>query len=482
MRRLGTHLTTISIAAALLFPVSAPARGQDQQEQEEGKPKPAGQAFPSVGNLDENPNEDRDASGLRPDNRPLTGVQYSTLGAPEIRHSYWAAGFQSSNTLRSTTLDQATRSGWNSTSYLVGNVSLRHAWGNAELSLNYSGGGYFSTDHSQGSGYLQLFGAVQTFQWRRWQLSLLDEFSYLPQSLFGFGVGSGIYVPGIGGSLAPALPGLQNNYQPNQSIFTSFGRRYSNSFVTEALYALSRRSSIDVAGSRGTLRFLGAGNFDSDDTILSVGYNYAISRKDTVGLLYRFTAYRYPANPQALNDHAVHAAYGRKITGRLALQLYLGPEFATFHVPIAAARSHTGMSWGASLSHSSGSNNLSLTYSHGLANGSGIQIGSRADQLETGLARQVSRYWQASTNFGYARNKGLGSSGASSTSQALNSYYFGIGLRRPVGRDSSLLFGYSAQIQTSNQPVCAAGTCSTSYAQHQITVGFSWHTSPIVLR
>jgi hypothetical protein len=348
--------------------------------------------------------------------------------------------------------------------------------------LNYSGGGYFSTDRGEGNGFLQLGGISQTFRGRKWQLTFLDEFSYLPQSFFGFGVGSGISLPGIGGSLAPALPGLQTNYQPSQSVFTSLGARYSNAFVTQAIYAVSRRGSIDFIGSRGTLRFVEPGNFDSDDTIFSIGYSYAVTRKDTVGVLYRYTSYQFPGNPQAFGDHVAHFAYGRTITGRLGLQLFVGPETTTFRLPIDGKDRHVGMSWGAALNRAAGINNLAFTYTHGLANGSGVQVGSRTDQVEASVTRQVSRNWQLSGNVGVARNGSLGTSAASFGSQDFDSYYFGVGLRRPVGRNASLLLGYSAQIQTSSQPICAAGFCSDSYTQHQITLGFSWHTSPFILR
>ena len=81
----------------------------------------------------------------------------------------------------------------------------------------------------------------------------------------------------------------------------------------------ARRSMFAVPD--GTLRFVEAGNIPSNDTIFNVGYNYAVSKRNVIGVLYRFTAFRYLDNPQALNSHEVHAAFGRKITGRLALQL-----------------------------------------------------------------------------------------------------------------------------------------------------------------
>jgi hypothetical protein len=178
----------------------------------------------------------------------------------------------------------------------------------------------------------------------------------------------------------------------------------------------------------------------------------------------------------------VHAAYGRKITGRLALQLLGGPEITTFRIPVRGQTRRVSPSGSATLSYAWGANNLSLTYSHGVSNGGGAQVGANSDQVQTGLDRQISRYWHGNINFGYARNEGLGNfSGLSQNMQAFDSYYVGGGLGRPLGRNSTLLLGYTARIQSSNQAVCAAGTCSTNYTQHQVSVGFSWHARPFGL-
>src|SRR6267143_4803378 len=202
MRRLKTLLTGAG-AIAVLYAGTTMASTQEPAE-DSGRAKPAARVYPLLIGGDQNPSADQDsAPTLQPDVRPLTGVQNPTLGSPEIRHSYWVPGFQYSNIVRSSALNQATASGWNSMSYLTGNVSLLEAWSRSQLSLNYTGGGFLSTDSSQGSGYFHQLGLIQNFDWGRWQLAFLDQFSYLPETPFGFGVGNGISIPGIGGSLAP---------------------------------------------------------------------------------------------------------------------------------------------------------------------------------------------------------------------------------------------------------------------------------------
>ena len=477
------------VAVGLLFLGASTTCAQDQQQdqqQDSSRPKPAARAYPTVSSPDQDPNADQDSTpSLQPDTLPLTGVQEPTLGVPEIGHSYWVPGVEYSNSVSSTALNQTTASGWNSTSFIAGTVSLIQAWRHSQLSVNYSGGDFFSTDSGQGNGYFHQFASTQAFKWRRWQVALIDQFSYLPEAAFGFGALTGIAAPGIGGSLGAVAPGLQSSYQPNQSIFTSLGTRYTNSFTAQTAYEISRRSSINVAGSYGFLRFLEAGSIGTDDVILSVGYNYSLSRNDTIGVLYRFTADRYPSNPQALNDHVVEAAFGRKITGRLALQVFGGPDITTFRVPIGSTSQPVGIARGATLSYAAGSNNrnnISLTYNHGVSSGSGVQTGSSTDLVELRLTHRFSQHWNGNFNFGYARNNDLGNLGASENSQAFNSYYVGGQVSRPIGRSSNLSLGYTAQIQTSTQVVCASGRCDTSFAAHRIFFALSWHARPFVLR
>jgi len=450
--------------------------GSISAQEDSSGPKPPAREYPP---LIEGLGDQEPTTNLNPDTRPLTGVQNPTLGTPGIRHSYWVPGFQYGNTVQSNALYQATSSGWNTTSFVVGNLSLLDAWGRAQLAVNYSGGGSFSSDTVQGNSHFHQFGLAQTFDWGRWQLSFLDQFSYLPETQYGFGAGTGLSFPGVGGSLAPPLTGLQNSYIPNQSIFTTFGPRYSNAVATQVAYTVSPRGSITAAGSYGVLRFIEAGNIESNNANFNVGYNYNLTRVDTLGVQYRFSGYRYIGDPQAINDQVVQFMYGRKITGRIALQLFGGPDVSTFRVPVSNSSSRVSGSGGANLTYALNRGSLGLTYNHGISGGSGVFTGANTDQLQLSLGRQLSREWATSLNFGYSRN---GSVSSSASSQTYNSWYAGGGLSRPLGRDTNFAVAYTAQIQTSNQIVCAAGTCSTNFTSQQITLALQWHTRPFVLR
>src|SRR5580704_19005859 len=380
MRSIATLLGTVLLSVMLLGPGAMKASGQDQP-QNPSQPKPAAQCVPPIGPADST--DDDSTPTLQPDTRPLTGVQETTLGAPELLHSYWVPGIQYSNSVSSTALNQTTGSGWNDTSFIAGNLTLVKEWRHSQLSLDYTGGVFFSTagndgtGNGSGDGYFHQFAFAQAFKWARWEFLALDQFSYLPEAAFGFGAGTGLGEPGVGGGLASGLPGLQTGYQPSQSIFTSVGNRYTNSATAQIAYTINRRSSINVSGSFGILRFVESGSIGTNDSIFSAGYNFAVSKRNTLGVIYRFMEDRYPGNPQAVNDQVVQAAFGRKITGRLALRLFGGPNITNLRVPVGNVTQQVNFAGGATLTYAldSARDTLLVSYNHGTSNGSGVQIG-----------------------------------------------------------------------------------------------------------
>ena len=467
-------------ALTLLALLALPANGQ----QDNSTPKPAMREYPGLIGKAGAPDQETEAqpSALNPDQTPLTGAQQLALGSPELRHSYWVPGFEFENMLQSNAPGTTLNGNWVSSSYLLGNVSLLEAWNHSELSVNYSGGGTLSNSSLLSGNYYHQLGLVQTFQWKRWQVRFLDQFSYLAQPSFGFGGVSNISIPGVGGMLGQGLPSLQTNYLPNQTIFTSVGPHFSDVLVTQAEYSLTPRTSLTAVGSIGTLRFTEGSLTDTNDAIFSLGYNYEFTPRDTIGLLYRFTGYRFIGNPQAMNDHTAEIAYGRKITGRLALALSAGPDVTTYRLPIATATDRVGVAAGASLRYAFQRTEVSLTYSRGLTAGSGVLTGADTDQTEGQISHKVSRQWQALAGFGYARNGVPGGARIGGSSQNFNSFYGSAGFSRTLSRSASFSLHYAFSYQNLSQPICLTGSCTPSYKQHQIWVGLRWQARPFVLR
>ena len=484
MNRKMNHKRKIVLGMAFLAAFSAGAmQVRAQQEQDTGeKPKPAGRVYLPLPDLNaqQDSQADLSSSDLQPDIRPLTGMETATLGTPRMLHSYWVPGLEYGNAGASDSPNLAANSGWNSTNYFAGNMSLLEAWGHSLIGVNYSGGGFVSSDGSLGNGQFHQLSTAYHLDLRRWQWVFLEQFSYLPESGFGFGATTALAIPGVGGSLGASLPSLQGGYVPNQSILSATGPRYSNVSGAQLTYLLSPRSAITAGAAYGILRFINGNSLDDDHSIFSAGYSYQITKHDSIGVLYRFTSFQYLANPQAVGDHAAQLAYGRKVTGRLSVQLFGGPEYSSVRVPNSGLRSRTVGSGGASLLYGTPHGELTVSYMSGVTGGSGIFTGAVSNVVSANLGHSLTRVWQGGVDCGYARSSAL-LNAAGQTSVHYNSWYAGAGVSRPFGRDVHLSLGYRAQIEQANQAVCSGPSCGDRYLQHSIWLSFQWHSRPLVI-
>ncbi|HEY6182127.1 MAG TPA: hypothetical protein VIW67_07775 [Terriglobales bacterium] len=475
-------IASMLLLSAVLFAGTQTLCAQEEQQPPAGgKTKPAGAAapIPVIGPGDQ---DDQTGTKLVPDMTPLTGVQTPTVGSPELLHSYWVPGATWSGSIQSNTYNQSQNTDWLMNNYLVGNLSLLKAWPHSQFSVNYSGGGFFSTDSTQGNGSYHQLALSQTFHGNRWQLELLDQFSYLPESSFGFSGASGLSSPGSGGSLGPVIPGLNNSYVPNQSIFASLGPRYSNSSSIQLNYMTSRRGSITLSGTYGLLTFVDAGNVDNDSVMGTIGYNYSLNRTDTIGAFYKFSAFHFAGQPQAIGDHSFNFAYGKKITGRTAVQLYVGPDFTTSRIATNGSSSSHGVNAGANITYALAHGGLNLAYSHGISGGSGVLTGTSSDLINFGADHRLTRLWSGQFNAGYARNSALSIVTPTITgSLVYSAWTVGGGFRRPLGRNTDFAINYSAQIPDYSNSVCSGPTCSNNRVFHFITINLQWRARPFVL-
>ena len=235
-----------------------------------------------------------------------------------------------------------------------------------------------------------------------------------------------------------------------------------------------------MAASYGLLRFAEPGNVDTDDSILSLGYDYVLSKTSTIGAVYRFTDYSYIGQPQRIGDHSVQAAYGRKITGKTTMQVFIGPEFTKFRTPLNGSTSRTAVSGGANLTYMWSRSNFTVTYNHGLAGGSGVFTGSKSDQVQGNLTQKLSQLWTGTVNVGFSRNSGLGLAESTDLSPSFNTWFVGAGVQRQLGRTATFAVAYNAYVESLELPTCSGGGC-TSFVQHQVSLSFQWHARPLVL-
>ena len=479
----------LSKIALLLAGASALAGGvwaQDTQEPSDtdtttpAKPKPAARGVPALEDPNATDSNDQ-ATNWRPDNGPATGLQDATLGSPELGHSYWVPGFIYGSTIQSRPTGAVANSGWYADNYVGGQLSLLASGSTSQLALNYSGGGYFTTDSFQQNGWFQQLSVGQQIVRGHWQIQWFDYFSYIPESQFGYAAGTGLALPGVSGTLGPSIPGLGMSIVPNQSIYSAVGPRYSNAFAPQVTYLLSRRASLTVGGSYGLLRFTEPGNVDNEMVLGSVGFNYALNPHDTVGILYRFAGFHYDGEPQALGTQTISFVYNKKVAQKIAWSIYGGPQITSFRVPVNNQTRNIGVSAGTSLTYALQHGSLLAGYFHGVTAGSGILLGSITDQATFSVSRQFGRVWNATVNFGYSRNAALTSVPGVTSASTYNDLFGGASIGRPFGRNVQLIGSYEATHQTSDAPICSGTTCSSSYTQNVIVVTFQFQTRPFVL-
>ncbi len=458
-------------------------QGQTQgQSQEQSQPQDQAQApipayhspFASIGG-----NENLGPEDLAPDTQPLAGVETLSLGIPESR-SYWEPSANVTSTAASNGL--GANSGWTTFTNLSGGLALHDTSGRSNLSLSYEGGAVVSDDGGTGNGVTQELGLVENLSWERETLSFFEQASYVPETIFGYaGIGA-LTLPGGNPVVLPPGLGL------NGTILTARNDQLYDSSLVQIDIKLSPRSSLTLAGGYSLLDYFGPTLLNTNDTIFQAGYNHLLTRKDTIALQYRFSAFRYEGSSQLINDNTVQLSYARRVTGRLAFQVGAGPEFTFFSMPVLTGPASSGpasslqLDWSAStsLTYQMERTQLALSYGHGVSGGAGVFTGSVQDTMTGSLSYPFSRTMSAGFATGYARNKALAIPGSLVVNQAYDYWFGDATLSHSLGRTMNLALSYEVQYQNSNFGFCAGPTCGTGLVIHEISVGLGWHTVPLL--
>jgi hypothetical protein len=486
--QIGVALLAIVIGAS---GAQAQQQSQDQQQNQNGSQSQSGaqpeqnqdqsqQPIPAyhspLANLGGQGNAEEGTENLTPDDRPLSGAEYFSVGRA-LGRSYWQPNLgavitEDSNPLGST--------GWMTYGSILGGLDLRVIHGISDLNLNYFGGGTFSNASGIGNTVVQSLGVTEEIKGRRTSLSLIDSFSDLPEASFGFGAV-------VGASPGLTTTALQPGFAPEGSILTGLGQQINNSFVAQLNRNFTGRSSVTLLGSYYLLHFFNSSLLDSAVVSAQGGYNYLVTRKDTIAVYYRFDQDRYSTYSPTIDNHTVQVSYGRRVTGRLAFQLAGGPEISFYPNAVpgglggvsANSTMHIYWSVNTGLTYKLERASLGLGYMHWVSPGSGVFLGALSDQFTGTVSRQFSRLATVGLSGGYARNKGLGISGVTVSNQTYNYSYGGVTLGEQLSRALALNLNYQFQYQDSNAGFCIGPSCGTSFTRHIVSLGFNWTAKPI---
>lgn len=473
-------------------PSTQPQQPPSQQPQQNGDAQPIPAYRSPLASAADNSGiqEDTSADQLVPDTRLPAGAQSLTLGAPKLSHVYLQPHVDAmSSTYTGPTTTYAS---------ISGGLDLREVSGPSNLTLAYLGGGSISSDGSNNS-VVQELGVVEKLTMHRTIVSLIDQASYFPQASFGYnGLGTGAL--SVGGNI-----GLQAGFTTDQSILTTNGQYIANSSLLEVDRYLTRRTSLTFVGDYNLVHYINVSNADNNEATFQAGYNYQLSRKSTISVIYGFDAFRYTNNSQSINSHSVELSYARRIVGRMALRVSGGPSFAISQFPLSVGAASTStttssgktnqLMWNANvdLTYQFRRAELEATYSHGVTGGSGVLAGAVSDTISGQASRQFTRNLNLQWGTGYSRNTGLtllqlspttvlAPIVTSATNQTFNYWFTGVNLNRRWGPFITLNAGYQFQYQNSGTVSCLANPCSTSFLNHQFSVGIGWHPRPVIRR
>ncbi len=459
-------MKTAEVLIAIVLATVVPAWTQDASSGSTGSAPPvaatvAGQPTTS-------------ADEMTPDTQPLTGASWFTLGIPADQRNQFNAMLFVNQSVATNQVSLGGTGDIGAGLNLAGTVSLQHFGPRSTTNLSYTSGGWLSETAGFGSNYQQL-SINQNFLFRRWSLMLSDFTNYTPATFFG--------LPGAGLSNGT----LNNTVVPTQSILIG-EPLMSNTTLGQVTYEVTPRASLTAMGSIGFLDVLNLGT-DSRQETFSLGYNYALTEADTVAPFYTIQFTQFPGQSANFTTHMINGAYGRRLTGRMALQTSAGAQILTFgSAPTtnssgAAASTSipTWVTWdaNAALIYKLSQGTVNVTFAHGVNSGSGVLLGASGNAVLVGWSRPIGQKLMANLTGSYAHNAALQQFVGLSVpvGASFNSEFAALGLQYPITPSVSLMFNYNMQHQSSNVPLCI-GPCSNSLLQHFVMVGFQWSLRP----
>jgi hypothetical protein len=419
------------------------------------------------------------SNSMIPDTRPLSGIESLGLGSLAGERSYVAPGFLVTETGQSNAqFEPGGHPGFGAAAILGGNVGLELLGRRNEFNLAYQGGSILYETDSQANSTYQLFGFSDSLSYRRVVFTLTDRFSYLPGFYGGLNAlayGGALSLNGLG-----TLPSLNSGLNPQRGILTN-AAGYSNLALGQLEYVPSARSSVTVAAGFENLDSSEQGFSSFNAIIAQAGYSRNLTAKDTVAVYYLLRLFHYTGVSENLNSQVASFSYGRRITDRLALQLFAGPEFFAITVPGRTQLSTTAYG-GAGMKYRWPRTQLSVDYFKGLSGGSGALNGANTNVITMTITRQVSTKWSGNLGFGYYHNSGLREPGSATVPPTYNYWNGTCSVTRALGRHSRVVLFYGFQTQNSNQPFSLGSGHGRSVLNNTLGFNLDYTFRPIGIR
>ncbi len=422
---------------------------------------------------------------------PLSGLDEATLEPNYAARSFLIPGFQITEMADSNASNSLKTGAGSFTgdTHMLGSLALQRIWRKYQASVDYRGGASIYTGHKVlPNSQVHAMDLDNRILWRTGALSIRDSFSYLPEGIFGGGFGGVAGAGGIqGGTLGGGMLGGgagQNFFGGPQYGALGSSPRIMNISVVDLQNSLSPRSAVTLAGGYALSHFTtsSSGLIDSRQITAQAGYNYALSRRNTVAVSYGFQQFTFPFGGGArFNDHVVQLLFGHQISGRMDLIIGGGPQFVSLSSGTSGSNFRISGAGRATLRYRFRKASVSLGYDRYETAGAGLFAGATTDMGRFSVMRPISRRWDVMGDIGYSHNQRVQASSLGVNAGSYDYGYAGGRLTHTFNRSWQGFLMYQFNNLRLNTPVCTGTLCGNTSNRHVIGIGVAWHPQAIRL-
>jgi len=375
-----------------------------------------------------------------------------------------------------------------SRSLYIGNVTLQQVRRSSQLNLDAAAGlqfygrPYLTNTKLTPPGYasLERFSVAETIRRRSLELTLSDEFTYLPESAFGFAGFGGLqsFGGGSGGAFLGNQILLNQFLSPQESLYNGSVGRYVELGLMELRYTPNYKSSFSATGDLGVVNFTAPGYVNTHLGSFYGGYDRRLTSHDQVSVLVLDSEYSFPGQGagRSVVNRGILLGYTRQVTSRLMVSFTAGPSRLdiaqsgrTITEPLFLTNDY--------LNYRSRVVNLTARFTQYSNSGSGVFHGAQTDLFTVTAGRRVIKKLEGSLDFGHSYNQGL--RGRSATPGVYESWQAGFHLSREFRERTSIYVMYQYQYQTGSTNPCSNSLgCSSVFVRQLIGGGINWHGRP----
>jgi len=461
------------------------------------------------------------------ENPPVTGLDIPRSEPAFGGHSYLQPGVQLSESANTNVSGSTGAGGISAVSQGLGSLDLQKIWKRYLVGIDYIGGGDYYTGRTfngQGHAYqVHTLASDQRILWRTGQLSIRDNFDYMPEGTFGFGSvgGAGSFGSALGGAsgagtgLGGGLTGGTPTGLYGAGSFGSVGfePRIDNTAIADVTQELSARSTVTLGGSFNYTDFLDKRRapfpvINSQQSSFQVGYNRTLGRSDQIGVLYAFQEFHFPqAGSGSLNAQVWNVLYAHRITGKLNFVIGGGPQivdvYSPKHVifvqlfpppfpplPLEVAASTTRNITGngtATLNYIvSSRTRAQVLYQRFITPGSGFLPGANTNAIRASVSHVFKQRWTGVGDAGYSFNSALHNASSTTGLNAGGYQYWYVGgtMRRQLSPHFDVYASY--QFNDFGSRACQSTATNTSVCGQTANrqtgmIGIDWRPRPIRL-